>query len=73
MPGIPGHMCFAKKEAGKTLPTHGGAPGRQMFMVSDIPRAVIGGSEGFKGVAPGRKREADVCWEVCVLRDVSAL
>lgn len=44
-----------------------------MFMVSDIPRAVIGGSEGFKGVAPGGKREADVCWEVCVLRDVSAL
>ena len=64
------------KEAGKALPTHGGAPGRQKaqrFMGSDIPWAVIGCSEGFKGVAPGGKWEADICWEVCVLRDVSAL
>ena len=68
MPGIPGHTCFA--ERGRKGP---GRQKAQRFMRSDIPRAVIGCSEGFKGVASGGKREADICWEVCVLRDVSAL
>lgn len=70
------HTCFAEKRQERLYPPTGDAPGgqkAQMFMGSDIPRAVIGCSEGFKGVAPGGKKEANICWKVCVLRDVSAL